>query len=529
MKQRRLCRYLQKSFGARPDVLYAPGDMENIRSYSDFRRARDKGAFLVDDITWGDLDMDRVYRRINPGLSTAGEQYLYYMLRSPALDAPAWARRQGLIRLMAEQPALRLKVQLILSRLGRTHRVDMTCAYAPPKHGIGKLLAFLALAAMIPTAAVLAVVLGTPGQMILMCMLAVNVAVHELGRRHREADYDTVNYAVAMCLALRRLQRLALPDLAPFLGRAYDSARRLRPVMRTGSVCAYTGNPITDTLQTVLLLDLIAYEFLKSRLGRHHADIFVIHETLGQLDAAIAVASYRASLPTWVEPSLAFGQGAPFIDAAGLAHPLMDSAVPNDLHARRPLLLTGSNASGKSTFLKAVALNALLGQTICTCTAAAYRATAFRIMTSMALRDDLLAGESYYIVETRSLRRILAALEEGGAPVLCAVDEVLRGTNTVERIAASCEILQALAKGGALCLAATHDVELCDLLADEYTLAHFEEAVTESAMTFDYTLRPGKATSRNAIRLLRLLGFGDALADRANRRADAYLATGRWR
>ena len=149
--------------------------------------------------------------------------------------------------------------------------------------------------------------------------------------------------------------------------------------------------------------------------------------------------------------------------------------------------------------------------------------------TPEQLRDDLLAGESYYIVETRSLRRILAALEEGGAPVLCAVDEVLRGTNTVERIAASCEILQALAKGGALCLAATHDVELCDLLADEYTLAHFEEAVTESAMTFDYTLRPGKATSRNAIRLLRLLGFGDALADRANRRADAYLATGRWR
>lgn len=94
----------------------------------------------------------------------------------------------------------------------------------------------------------------------------------------------------------------------------------------------------------------------------------------------------------------------------------------------------------------------ILAQTIHTCCADRCQSSYWRVMTSMALRDDLGSGESYYIVEIRSLKRILDAAQSPGAPVLCFVDEVLRGTNTVERIAASTQILKSLHKPGRVLL-----------------------------------------------------------------------------
>ena len=257
--------------------------------------------------------------------------------------------------------------------------------------------------------------------------------------------------------------------------------------------------------------------------------MFTIHEYLGRLDSAISIASYRASLASYVEPVLHFApEKKCFVEGLALLHPLLDDPVANDCVAERPILITGSNASGKSTYLKTVTLAALMAQSICTVLAERYEATAFRIYTSMALRDDLLAGESYYIVETKSLKRILDAAEEA-SPILCVVDEVLRGTNTVERIAASSEVLRAMADDGMLCLAATHDIELCELLHESFDLYHFEEELGENEMLFDYVIRRGKANSRNAINLLQLIGFDRHIVDRAHQKANRYLETGEWR
>ena len=212
---------------------------------------------------------------------------------------------------------------------------------------------------------------------------------------------------------------------------------------------------------------------------------------------------------------------------SGMTHPLLKNAVPNELDTVSPLLITGSNASGKSTYLKTAALCAVMAQAICTVTADDYHASAFRIYSSMALSDNLLAGESYYIVETKSLKRIIEKID-GPVPLLCTIDEVLRGTNTVERIAASSKILEVIADRGALCLAATHDIELCDLLSKKYDMYHFEEQVGLSEMLFDYKIRTGKAVSRNAINLLKLMGFDDEIVSGAHDRANAYVQKGTW-
>lgn len=529
MRTRKLKRMLRASFGKAPDPYYFDGDMDYIRAYFDFRRDNGLDPFLIDEITWHDLDMDRVYKRINPKRCTSGEQYLYYMLRSPVLDAESYERRKALIDYAQTDPERRLGAETILARLGCTRRADLCRAFYPSEHGIGMLLVYLACLMVLVVSVVCAIAQIGFGIRAVLLSLLLNFFVHEFGKRRSQRDYDTVNYVVNMVFAVKKLQKLHDADLDKQMQPAYDSLDRLQAVIRTGGISTGmdSGGP-EDALLTITLLDLIAYEFLKNKLGRCHDDVFTIHEYLGRLDAAISIASYRTSLDHYAEPVLSFeSEQVNYIRAEGLLHPLLSDPVPNDCVVSQPILITGSNASGKSTYLKTVALAAIMSQSVCTVLANAYEGKAFRVFSSMALKDDLMAGESYYIVETRSLKRILDAAKETDA-ILCVVDEVLRGTNTVERIAASSEVLQAMASARLLCLAATHDIELCDLLHGSYDLYHFEEKVGDNEMLFDYIIREGKATSRNAINLLQLIGFDQQIVDNAHEKASRYLETGVW-
>ena len=211
-----------------------------------------------------------------------------------------------------------------------------------------------------------------------------------------------------------------------------------------------------------------------------------------------------------------------------LYHPLIDGAVANSIEAKSGVLLTGSNASGKSTFLKTCAINTILAQSVHTVLGSEYRAPFYRIYSSMALKDDISLGESYYIVEIKSIKRIIDASKTGGGKVLCFVDEVLRGTNTIERIAASTQILKSLAENGVQCFAATHDIELTSLLKDIYEIYHFEGDVTDNDVKFDYKLKDGPATTRNAIMLLKVLGYDENIVENAQKMADGFLQTGNW-
>ena len=121
------------------------------------------------------------------------------------------------------------------------------------------------------------------------------------------------------------------------------------------------------------------------------------------------------------------------------------------------------------------------------------------------------------------------AAEEGGPPVLAFVDEVLRGTNTVERIAASSQILSSLTRRDTLLFAATHDIELSYLLEDSYRNLHFQESTKDADLSFDYLLKEGRAESGNAIRLLSAMGYPNEVTDRAAKMTERFLSDGEWR
>mgnify|MGYP003295100127 FL=1 len=209
-------------------------------------------------------------------------------------------------------------------------------------------------------------------------------------------------------------------------------------------------------------------------------------------------------------------------------HPLLTNPVKNTIQTGKNVLLTGSNASGKSTFLKTTALASLLAQTINTVTADKYAAPFYHLYSSMSLRDDLDSGDSYYIVEIKSIKRILDSMQNCDGKILCFVDEVLRGTNTVERIAASTQILLSMNGEKIQCFAATHDIELTGLLEEYYENYHFEEEIKDGDVLFNYRLQQGKATTRNAIKLLEIMGYEPKIIEKARTQADVFLKQGVW-
>ena len=287
-----------------------------------------------------------------------------------------------------------------------------------------------------------------------------------------------------------------------------------------------SGSPLDilfDYLRMMFHLDLIKFNNMLTEVRKHIDDVDRMLEIAGYLETQIAIGAYRQSLETWCVPV-----EAEKLNATDMVHPLIESAVPNSICLKQGVLLTGSNASGKSTFLKTVALNAIMAQTLHTCLATSYAGPFYHIYSSMALKDDLDQGESYYIVEIKSIKRILDKSHEAGGKVLCFVDEVLRGTNTVERIAASTQILKCLAKENVTCFAATHDIELTELLKDCYENYHFEEEIVEGDVRFSYRLKEGKATTRNAIKLLSVMGYNNSIIREAEEMSRRFLESGNW-
>ena len=267
------------------------------------------------------------------------------------------------------------------------------------------------------------------------------------------------------------------------------------------------------------LVDFVHYNRALKEIKSHRKEVLQILFLVGELDMAVCAASFRQSLPLWCIPE--FTEEKEIVLKA-LYNPLIDEPVYNDLELRKGCIITGSNASGKSTFIKAAAISAALAASIHTCAAASARLCPVDVYTSIAIRDDLLAGESYFIKEIRSMERIIRQVDTG-RPVLAVIDEILRGTNTRERIAASTAVLRYLREKGCLVIAATHDLEIAENLVsqtEDYEGFYFCEETYEKGLIFDYKIHPGICRQTNAVRLLEVFGFPEQIIRDARKSLD---------
>lgn len=537
----KLRRKLAKDWGKLPTERYTQERFEAICAYYQ----ANKGKYDVDDITWNDVDMDTIYMMMNQTASSMGEDYLYALLRRLEISEDELKKREELITYFQENKKEREELHLEFHLMGKIKKFSLyeyinQVEKIPEHNPIASIfMAFsLVLSIVLMGISVFGIIPGVYGVVLFVCTIINNVFFY-FNRKSRISKYFNVfMYIIRMLKGAKELQKKSTKQVEAYTSRMNDIVKEFAGFER-GSFLVFfdgskqgTGSPFDSVLDYVRMLfhiDLIKFDSMVKMVKGHQKELNELYEIMGFLDAMIAVASFR----TWLGedgyciPKL-IKTAEPILRMEDGYHPMITDPVKNSITAKRPVLITGSNASGKSTFIKTVAINGILAQTIHTSVAKSYEASYFKILSSMALRDDLLGKESYYIVEIKSLKRILDQLEES-IPTLCFVDEVLRGTNTLERIAASAQILQGFAKTNTICFAATHDLELTSILEKYYDDYHFQEQVKEQEVIFDYTLREGKAISRNAIKLLGMMGYKKDIIDRAEKLAQGFLESGVWK
>lgn len=504
--------------------------MKNVSSY--FRNKNGKN--VIDDITWNDLNMDDVFKKINNTQSTAGQEVLYDMLRTPLYNQKILTKRDKVIEYFKNNGKERYEIQFILGKLGKSNEVYITnCLFNKEDNSKSKLLKFRLLA-WLPAISLLLLFLNPICIILTVGFVVLNVFISQKNKV-KNYDADGFKYMIKLINAANKIKEKNIYEIDENINSIDASLKKLKNIKRKRVGIQEKSimsdmDIFTEYANLVFLRELITYEKVKNTIIKNKEELKHVYEYIGTIDALIAIASFRESLDFYTKPYLKISEKKEdnTIEFKDIYHPLVKNPVLNNGNFSKGVLITGSNASGKSTFIKTIAINAIMAQTIYTCFAKEYKSSYFNIYTSMALKDDIHSSESYYIVEIKSLKRILDQVHNS-IPCLCFVDEILRGTNTVERIASSCEVLKNIGNENALCFAATHDVELTYMLDDIFENYHFEESITDNDIKFDYKLHGGRTRTRNAIKLLEFMGYDKNLVENANYRAKKFLDTGKWK
>lgn len=528
-------RYLEEKFGTIPEErewnkkvrffydLYLADNGDRRTCFGE----KSEGARGVDDVTWEDLSMDEVFRRIDQCDTSAGEQILYWRLRRNDMSTEERDIFEKRVCLFASDPEERIAAEELLCGIGKAaasyyipQYMDAIDEYRMKNAWLYRLLQILLLLGILGAL----ILRRSEAYIMLVTVCIVNLALYTMLKMKYEIELQLAGPAVRLLETGKALMmRHKIAELFPELKKelpAFAGAVRGERLLRAQKAGTWSGDAAAvflDYFLGITLWQITTYNKVMKKLSDNAERYLSVFRCVGEIDAAVSVASFRKSLPLYCTPRITeepevgaeLGRGKRgtlFVNMEDLYHPLIKDPVENSLRLGRGCLITGSNASGKSTFIKAVAVNAILAQSLNTCAASFFEMPAAQVITSMAVKDDLLEGESYFIREIKYLKRILDSLTEERM-TLCAVDEILRGTNTGERIRASRAILAYLSDKNCIPLVASHDKELTELMKDEYDNYHFSEEIGEDDIKFSYKIQKGPATSQNAVKLLEFAGF----------------------
>lgn len=475
-------------------------------------------AEAIDDRTWYDLDLDQVLAKIDYTASTIGTQTLYDRLRSPA----ELERFSATVEALRSNPPVAERIRETLRRL------DGSNAGWLPDLFTGDLpapLAFRWVYPMLSLAMVAALVATTFNRIATVAVVAL-VFLNFL---------ITLFFKSRIQLLLPGLR--ALPNLVysgesivaneaatPFLAtevgtlrRTTSKLKRLRGAARwllfEPGETADLMSSLYEYVNMLFLLSVNAVAFGIEQIRDQRSALRETYEAIGWLDVAQSVATLRDGWTTGSRPR--FHATAKQFDVANVWHPLLSEPVANSIAVSgTSVLVTGSNMSGKTTFVRTLGVAATLARAIDTVPAMHWRCAALVPRTSIARSDSLAEGKSYFLAEGERIRDLLAA-KESGKQHLFLLDEIFRGTNTTERIAAGKAVLAELDRGDNLVVVATHDLELLPMLAGRFTPYHFREEVDGDSLRFDYAINSGPSSTRNAIALLRLMKYPERVIDDA--------------
>jgi predicted ATPase len=493
-----------------------PGDKDGsgARWYFDLTRQQANRAAVVDDKTWSDLEFPRLFTVIDTTITPIGRQHLFDQLRTYEYETEEMDRRLHAYQVLGSNRQLREDLQLALQRLDidtAAYIADLLLGPEPErlqKSGFVVPCMLLAIGAIILAIAHLVPV------WLWLIPVAINVTINfrvdaKLGR-----NVDALLECGRMLVVAHRIAAVRSDGSFEYLSRLKSEAGArkglqsqvtwLAEIDRIRSIPVFGG--VVEIMNSFFLLKLALYTRSIERFSRSRSQWLSTFQLIGAVDASIAVANFLCRYPAHCRPSVVSEHE---IRIQNGYHALISNPVGNSLElVNRSALVTGSNMTGKTTFIKMIAMNVVLGHTLGICLAE--QATLPRSPVRALVRGEqaVETGKSRYFAEAEAIRDFIDESATGDCRIFI-LDEPFSGTNTVERIAIGKAVLSAISANAQI-LVTTHDVELQHLLGDRFELFHFQEDPTVESF-FDHRLHLGASTQRNAIRVLERLGYPTAI------------------
>ncbi|CAG5067624.1 DNA mismatch repair protein MutS [Dyadobacter sp. CECT 9623] len=476
----------------------------------------------ISDRTFQDLDLEDVFRFIDRTVSSVGQQYLYHHIRTIPLGTSRTEKLGSFISILTKNPTLRATASASISKLNQKDAYYITSLFQEKYMPRPKWFWLIQCLSGLSVAAVLLSFFLPQILIFLIVLLPVNLGIHYWNKNHLYRYASSLPQLVLLNKTARNLLKTA-----EFEGGDPDFQKSVRVLDRLGITMSVfqieaklqseVGQFIEYFLELIKALFLVEPVLLFATLkmlDNRRQDISNVFHFVAGLDVALSTMNLRESLPHYCEPTFVTDNKLTINE---VYHPLIFNGVANNIELNsRSALLTGSNMSGKTTFIRTIGINAILGQTIRTCFAKEFVMPVMQVHSSIRISDDLLGEKSYYFEEVMTVRQLLEE-SRTGACNLFLLDELFKGTNSVERIAVGKSVLSYLTQGGNLVLVSTHDRELADYLTDTFDLYHFTEVIDGNDIHFDYKIKPGKLTTTNAIRILELNNYPAEVVNEALR------------
>lgn len=491
------------------DFKYESKKKRNFNNIKAYFNLWERDEYTLDDQSFEDFNMDEVFSKLDSSYSSLGESALYSMLRNPLMDKGELENRSKIIKYLKENEEVRSKFQLIFYKLGYDRKgrfLDMLMGSLEVNKT--KYYMYTFLGKVLPILLILLTIIKfSPIYMLALFILVwVNMGVN-----NHEQKYVTTHgiiYMRKMFDAAKKASSVDATELSSHTTKIKELMKTLKVLDRnTQYIKLMSGMAgFFEVLSIPFLIEETCYYKISSELKPNEDNLLDLYYTLGEIEAFISIAGFQSrNEGKYTTPK--------FVDEVSLnviegIHPLLEKPVSNTVRIKdKGIILTGTNMSGKSTFLRMLGINVILAQSFNFAMAKEYKASFLNVVSSIAPSDDVTAGKSYYMAEAESILRIIKALDKD-VPVFCPIDEIFRGTNPIERISSSAEILKYISSKKAISFVATHDKELADILKDSYDFYYFSESVDKKkGLSFDYKLKPGVTKTRNAIKLLEYIGY----------------------
>ena len=479
----------------------------------------------VDGQTWHDLDLYRVFDQLNYTQSSIGAEALYQKMR--LIKFQPEASLQELEDFFDHHPDLRLKVQVVMNQLGKkNHNMARSIVANPGKQDSKIYLSLYIFLACLPVFSLFFLpFFKIQAMMVLVASATFNIIFSSIRNWSNKMRLDRVSYLVRIFASTEKLSHLAIPKQEA-LKQAVKPFKKTKVI--SGILQSPTGSSdmeiILIYLNFLFLIPQIAQVYIYQQVRTHQKEAQEAINLLGELEVAISLLRHKRDVELVCHPYFKKEGG---IKGKGIYHPLLTDPVANDVRFEKNMVISGDNASGKSTYLKMVAINCILAQGLGFAYGESLELSYGHVMTSMDVSDDIEVGDSYFITESKTILRMIESLEKSGFHYFF-IDELFKGTNTIERIGSGLGIVRWLSRHNCLYMISSHDIELVAASGAVNDNYHFDSRYVDGKIVFDYQIKQGAAVTKNAVNTLKSLHFPSEITQTSQELIGQYEKTGKW-